>query len=309
MAVRVGNNVPAGGRRKPAVRPGAMILAAYTQIRSAIGLLNPDHVRRTCAEPPQIGLVASTPAGYAAMEDFLIPAAVMHERRLELMQYLHRAGDPDTPANVELVLFEAGMPCPRRCVTWYPDDPARTMDEVLADRPDLGIALARFFLPFRKPVVDSIVQSVSRENALFALATALPNVIPNVFQLPWAVSEFASDTMFITLNQVRMALSIAAASGKDIGFSEQSKEILPVLTAALGWRAIARELAGKIPLGAGVVAKGAVAYAGTFVIGKGLERVNNGRRPLTRLERRQAWDEGLERGRAIASGGSAESGS
>ena len=70
-----------------------MILQAYTQIRSAVALLNPDHVRRSCAEPPRIGLLAATPAGYAAMEDFLLPAAVMHERRLELMQYIHRAGE------------------------------------------------------------------------------------------------------------------------------------------------------------------------------------------------------------------------
>lgn len=277
-----------------------MILATYRQIRSAVSLLNPDHVRKSCAVPPMIGLVAATPAGYAAMEDFLIPAAVSHERRVELMEYVHRAGDPGAPENVEVVLFEAGMPCPRPCFVWYPDDPGRTMDEILEQRQDLSIALARFFLAFRKPVVDSIVQGVCRENGLFALATALPNVIPSVFQLPWAVSEFASDTAFITLNQVRMALLIAAATGKQIGFSEQGTEIASILMAALGWRAIARELAGKIPLGGGLIAKGAIAYAGTFVIGNGLERVNNGRRPLSRAERDEVFREGLEKGRVIA---------
>jgi uncharacterized protein (DUF697 family) len=115
------------------------------------------------------------------------------------------------------------------------------------------------------------VQAVARENALFAIATALPNVVPNFLELPWAVSEFASDTVFLTVNQIRMAFLIAAASGAEVGLGSQKGEILSIAAGALGWRAIARELAGKIPLGGGLIPKGAIAYAATFVIGKSLE--------------------------------------
>ncbi len=252
-----------------------------------------------CARPPHIGLVAASPSGYAPMEDFLIPATVWHERRVALMPYLHRAGEADAP-QCDLVLYEAGLPCPTECFTWYPDDAGRTVAEVLAGRQDLGIALARFFPPFRRQMTEIVVRGVCRENALFAVATSLPNVIPSLFQLPWAVSEFASDTVFITLNQVRMAFLIAACMGREIGFDHQKTEIASILSATLGWRAIARELAGKTPLGAGVAAKGAIAYAGTFVIGKGIQRVNNGRRPLSRDEEQAAYREGLALGKAIA---------
>ena len=43
------------------------------------------------------------------------------------------------------------------------------------------------------------------------------------------------------------------------------------LVKAFGWRALARELVGHIPLGGGLIPKGAIAYAGTYVVGKGLE--------------------------------------
>src|SRR5438132_407919 len=42
---------------------------------------------------------------------------------------------------------------------------------------------------------------------------------------------------------------------------------------ASGWRAIAREVVGAVPGGAGLVAKGAIAYAGTIALGKALQRL------------------------------------
>ena len=69
--------------------------------------------------------------------------------------------------------------------------------------------------------MDRIIMSIARENALFAIATALPNIVPSLIELPWAFGEFASDTAFLTANQIRMAFQIAAACGHDVGFSDQ----------------------------------------------------------------------------------------
>ena len=91
------------------------------------------------------------------------------------------------------------------------------MAEILADKGELDLALARQFPAFRRQVVERIIHMVSRENALFAVATALPNVVPSFIELPWAFGEFASDTAFLTANQVRMAFQIAAACGKPVG--------------------------------------------------------------------------------------------
>jgi len=278
------------------------MLNTFRQVRGAFSLLNPQEIRRMCAVPPEIGLVAATPSGYAAMEDFLLPAAVPHRLRELLIAKVHRAGDPGAPESFDVVLYDAGLPCPAGCFAYHPGDPALTVHAILEEHPEMGLTLARHFVPFRKAVVDGIVQSVCRENALFALASALPNIIPNFFELPWAVGEFASDTAFITMNQVRMCFLIAAATGKKIGFAERKMDLVPVLASAFGWRAIARELAGKIPLGGGLIPKAAIAYAGSYVLGKGLERLHGVGRLPSAAERRELYAEGLAKGHRLAQG-------
>ena len=144
------------------------------------------------------------------------------------------------------------------------------------------------------------MRAIAWENTLFAVATALPDVIPNFFELPWAVAEFASDTAFLTINQIRMAFLIAAACGKEVGFAERKAEIISITAGAFGWRAIARELVGKIPLGGGLIPKGAIAYAGTFVVGKGLEHFHRARAPLTKSQREELYQQAYERGKTVA---------
>ena len=276
------------------------MLKTLKLMRGAVSLLNPSQAQKMAAKAPEIGLIASTSIDYAAMEDFLIPAAVPHEERLTLMRMVHRASDAGAPDNLDLVLYHAGSgPCPAGCFLFAPEDPGQTVRQIVEARDDIGLALARHYLPFRKPVVDACIQAVCRENAMFALATALPNVIPSLIELPWAMGEFASDTAFLTLNQVRMAFLIAAAVGRPVGLSEQKFEIGSIVAGAFGWRAIARELAGKIPLGGGLIPKGAIAYAGTYVVGKGIERLYRVGGQLSRAERRQLYSDGLAKGRLL----------
>jgi hypothetical protein len=163
------------------------------------------------------------------------------------------------------------------------------------------LPLARQFPLFRRAVVEKIVHKISRENAMFSLATALPNAVPG-FLLPWGVSEFASDTAFLTMNQVRMAFLVATACGREPGLSEQKVEVASIAAGALGWRAIARELAGKIPLGGGLIPKAAIAYAGTYVIGKGLEHFNGADRKPGRAERKAMYRQAYRKGREVAEG-------
>ncbi len=111
--------------------------------------------------------------------------------------------------------------------------------------------------------------------------------------------EFASDTAFLTINQVRMAFLIAAASGQDVGYLEQKAQLAGIVGSAFGWRTLARELVGKIPLGGGLIPKGAIAYAGTYVVGKGLERVNRFGQNYSSSERREHFDSAFERGKAV----------
>jgi hypothetical protein len=275
------------------------MLRYLKQARSALSMLNPDEVRQRAERRLAVGLVSSTSAACADMEDFLAPPAVSHDKRMEVMRFVFRAGDPDAPAQLDLVLYEQGLACPANAFTFFRDDPDRTVEEILNEREHLDLALARNFHPFRKPVVDRIVGSVARENAIFAVASALPNVVPSLLELPWAIGEFASDTAFITMNQVRMAFLVAAASDKQVGYGEQKVELASILASAFGWRALARELVGAIPLGGGLLPKGAIAYAATYVLGKGLEHFHGVGYGYTRAQRRDAYQVAYERGKEV----------
>jgi len=275
------------------------MLRYLKQARSAFALLSPEAVRARAERPVVVGLVAEGSPAYADIEDFLMPPEVSHDKRMQVMQSVHRACDPDTPNKYDLVLYEQGLPCPSTAFTFFRDDPQRTVDEILEARQDLWLTLGRNFYPFRKPVVDRVVSAIARENAIFAVASALPNILPNLLEMPWALGEFASDTAFITMNQVRMAFMVAAASDKKVGYSEQLAELVSIAAGAFGWRALARELVGFIPFGGGLLPKGAIAYAATYVLGKGLEHFHGVGYGYTRAQRRAAYRVAYERGKEL----------
>jgi hypothetical protein len=261
--------------------------AAYTNLNAAV-------VRHTAEQHLTIGLVALSDDAYCAMERFLQPP---HDGSISAR--IFRAEDANRPDSFHLVLYDSAVGCPENAFVFYPADEARTVREILDARPELDLPLARNFDVFREPVIDDIIQRVSKENALFSIASSLPNVIPTVFELPWSIGEFATDTAFLTMNQVRMALLMAGACGDPVGYSEQVAQIGLIIGGAFGWRAIARELAGKIPLGFGLIPKGAIAYAGTYVVGASLKRYHLHGIKLTLHERRQTYQAALERGRKV----------
>jgi hypothetical protein len=80
---------------------------------------------------------------------------------------------------------------------------------------------------------------------------------------------------------------------------EQKLEIGVIVAGAFGWRAIARELVGKIPLGGGLIPKAAVAYAGTYVVGLGLEKANRTGTGLSKLEKRFVYTGAFARGKEV----------
>jgi hypothetical protein len=277
-----------------------MAKEVFHQIRAAVHQLNPGAVREAAGRPLSVGLEASSSETLAAMEDFLAPPSVSRRRRLQLFEGLHRIGDAGTPPNFDIVLSEEGLPEAPGAFPFHAGEPKRTVSSILRERGDLSLPLARRFPPFRQPVIHGIIQEVAQENALFALFSALPDVLPNVFALGWAAAEFASDTAVLTVNQVRMAFLIAAASDRPVGFLDQKRQIASIVAGAFGWRAMARELTGKIPFGGGLIPKAAIAYAGTYVVGLGLERFYRIGYGLTAAERKGVYQEALASGKRFA---------
>jgi hypothetical protein len=62
---------------------------------------------------------------------------------------------------------------------------------------------------------------------------------------------------------------------------------------------LARELVGKIPLGGGLIPKAAVAFAGTYVVGLGLEKVNRTGSGLSKLEKKDAYAKAFAKGKEV----------
>ncbi len=272
----------------------------FRQVWNALSHLNPADVRALADEQVHLGLHATSEEAFEEMEEFFCPSNLSRERRIETFSFIHRIGDQGAPSQFDIEIYEKGMPRPKGTFTFHPSGPSRTVEEILSKNEELSLAIARGFAPFREPVCDAIIHQVSRENALFALATAIPDFMPSLASLPWAVGQFASDTAFLTVNQVRMAFLLAAASDRAVGYKQQRGEIGSIVAGAFGWRAVARELAGKIPLGGGLIPKAAIAYAGTVVAGRVLERLYREGYSLTREERRDAYEGAFEKGKRVA---------
>jgi len=128
------------------------------------------------------------------------------------------------------------------------------VDDVAARVADLAenknYALAARLPAIRKPVCEQIVRTFARQNGVIGAAVFVPG----------------ADLPALTLNQIRMVLRLAAAHGHEID-RERALDLVAVLGAGLGLRAVARELLDFVPV-LGWAVKGGVAYAGTRALGE-----------------------------------------
>jgi len=200
-----------------------MSINVLKNIKEALANLNPQEVRDHVERPIRLLLYSSDEAGYRTMEQFFAPPELSLQKRAEVESILVRGFQSDglsQPTDVPIYFGPMGreiLKSKPKPFAFDRDRPEHTINEILKQRPELAIPLARHILPFRQPVVDRVIKKVSKENALFALATALPDIIP-LLSLPWAIAEFASDTAILTANQIRMAFFIAAASDRPVGY-------------------------------------------------------------------------------------------
>jgi uncharacterized protein (DUF697 family) len=112
-----------------------------------------------------------------------------------------------------------------------------------------GTALAAKLPVLRPAVCDELIRSFSKKNGIISAAIFVPGV----------------DMPMLTINQIRLVLRLALAHGQVID-RERALELLPVVGAGFGLRALARQLLEFVPL-AGWAVKGGIAYTGTRAIG------------------------------------------
>jgi hypothetical protein len=275
-----------------------MNLEGLMNIKKALSTLNPKQAREMSERPVRIALHAGSQDAYDRMERFFL-RDLSPARRRESALLLTRAPIPAAQP-FDLTVYDSSAAASPNALVFQPDRPYQLVEKALVRHPELGVPLAKAFLPFRRPYVEKVIAKTARENTLFSIATALPDIIPSVIELPWAVAEFASDTAFLTMNQVRMAFLIAAASDREVGYMEQKSEVATVIGSAFGWRALARQLIGKIPFGGGLIAKAAVAYAGTKVLGLSLDHYYAIGFTYTREERDRLYADAFRQGKKVA---------
>jgi len=129
------------------------------------------------------------------------------------------------------------------------------------------IAVGRNLPVLRETVAAKLTRDAANSALKVALASALVDHIPLVGIVLGAFAS-AGDMVAITGIQVMLMLHIEAAYGKDPDM-QRTWQLLPVIGGGFGWRTLARELVGFVPV-AGIAIKGAIAYAGTIVVGEGV---------------------------------------
>jgi uncharacterized protein (DUF697 family) len=159
--------------------------------------------------------------------------------------------------------------------------------------PDERVAVARRLPALRPAVFHALMDETARANASFAFTTGLAETVP-VLSAPLNIG----DIIVLTKNQLVMGYKMALAAGRDGEPRHLISEILGVLGGGLLFRQIARELVGLVPI-IGLLPKVAIAYGGTWTIGRVLVTWLTEGRTLTSEALRSLRTEGLARGREI----------
>jgi len=129
------------------------------------------------------------------------------------------------------------------------------------------IAVGRRLPVLRETVAGKLSRDAARNALKVSLASAVVDHIPVVGLVLGAFAS-AGDMVAITGIQMMLFLHIEAVYGKDPDL-QRLWQLLPVVGGGFGWRALARQLSGFIPV-AGIAIKGAIAYAGTIVVGESI---------------------------------------
>ena len=117
----------------------------------------------------------------------------------------------------------------------------------------------------RDPVVDRLISQFARQNGVIGVAVFVPG----------------ADMPVLTLNQIRLLMRIADAYGFELD-RNRIPEVVGVIGAGFGWRALARSTLGLVPF-AGWAFKGGIAYTGTRALGEAARRYFEARAPVTRV--------------------------
>jgi len=158
------------------------------------------------------------------------------------------------------------------------------------------IALGAALPVFRPTVAAKLTLDCAVTCLKVAGASALADHVPLLGFVLGGIAS-AGDTIAITGLQIDMLLKISAAYGKKAELARVF-ELLPVIGGGYGWRALARELSGFIPV-AGIAIKAGIAYAGTLVVGQAAAYYYEYGKPLAADKTSALYYDALERAKKL----------
>lgn len=160
--------------------------------------------------------------------------------------------------------------------------------------PHKQLALARQFPLFREQITRQLISEGCLTNATYAFSTGLAEIVPGL-NIPLNVA----DVVVLTKNQAFMVYRLGLALGLSTRWQDYVTEFGGVLGSGFFWRQIARQLIGLIPAW-GIVPKVAIAYAGTYVVGRVILQWYLTGKQLTPQQMRQLYAEAFQKGKAWA---------
>ncbi len=164
--------------------------------------------------------------------------------------------------------------------------------------PNHLLALARRYPLFRGQVAEKLIQETCMANATYSISTGLAEMIP-VLNIPLNVA----DMFVLTKAQAMLVYKLGLALGFSTDWQFYVAEFGGVVGSGFLWRQLARSLIGLIPV-YGLIPKVAVAYSGTYVVGRVVLSWYLSGRHLPRKElaalSRQAFASGKELAKKLA---------
>lgn len=165
---------------------------------------------------------------------------------------------------------------------------------VLEAIPHKHLALARQFPLFRDQVSRQLISEGCLTNATYAFSTGLAEIVPGL-NIPLNVA----DVVILTKNQAFLAYRLGLALGLSTRWQDYVAEFGGVLGNGFFWRQVARQLVGLIPAW-GIIPKVAIAYAGTYVVGRVILQWYLTGKKLTPQQMRQLYTDAFHKGKAWA---------
>jgi uncharacterized protein (DUF697 family) len=159
--------------------------------------------------------------------------------------------------------------------------------------PTLRLALGRHLPPVRDPLFSNLIEETARANAVYALGTGVAEIVP-FLNVPMNLA----DVVVLTKNQIVMAYKIALGAGKRGTVKALLGQTLSVVGSGFMLRQMARQLVGLVPV-IGIAPKVAIAYAGTWAVGKAVAVWAGGGAEVTKESVARYYGEALQRGKRV----------